>query len=282
MQTTNRGISLDGKSLAKTILEQLKIQVSTMPTKPKLVVVVAAQDEPSLSYVKMKRKWAADISAESEVYFVNEQTTQAELLEYIHQSNEDSSIHGILVQHPLPRHIDESLILSSVKVSKDVDGISPLSIGLLASRMKGHRPATPLGIIKLLDAYNIPLRGAHVVLAGCSIILGRPMALMFIERDATVCVTHKYTRNFSELLSDADIVVSATGVPGLIHGDYVKDGVVAIDCGYSIIDGKAVGDIKYDEVAPKASFITPVPGGVGPMTVATLLSNLVDAYWEQQ
>jgi methylenetetrahydrofolate dehydrogenase (NADP+)/methenyltetrahydrofolate cyclohydrolase len=272
---------LDGKSLAKSTLEQLKLQVDTMPVKPKLAVIVAGQDAPSLSYVKMKRKWAAQIGAESEAYFVNENTTQVELFELVHRLNEDHGVHGILVQHPLPSFIDESQILSTVKVSKDVDGISPLSVGLLASRMKGHRAATPLGIIRLLDNYNIPLRGANVVVVGCSIILGRPMALMMIERDATVSITHKYTKNMPELLANADIVISATGVPGLIRGADLKDGVVAVDCGYAIVNDVAVGDIRYDEVFPKASYITPVPGGVGPMTVATLLSNLIDAYWEQ-
>jgi len=267
--------------LAQETLTQLQSKIEQMSVKPKLAVVVAATDPPSLSYVKMKQRWAAKIGAESETYFVNESTTQSELLEHLHGWNEDPGIHGILVQHPLPRHIDESQILSAVKISKDVDGISPFSVGLLASRMRGHRAATPLGIIRLLDAYDIPLRGANVVVAGCSIILGRPMALMFIERDATVSITHRYTRNLPELLSTADIVVSATGVPGLIKGEYVKDGVVAVDCGYSIVDGEAVGDIKFDEVSQKASYITPVPGGVGPMTVATLLSNLVDACWEQ-
>lgn len=272
---------LDGKTLANSTLEQLKLQVDTMPTKPKLAVIVAGQDAPSLSYVKMKRKWAAQIGAESEAFFVNENTTQVELLELVHKLNEDHSVHGILVQHPLPLFINESQLLSAVKVSKDVDGISPLSIGLLASRMQGHRAATPLGIIRLLDNYNISLQGANVVVVGCSIILGRPMALMMIERDATVSITHKYTKNMSELLANADIVVSATGVPGLIKGVDLKDGVVAVDCGYAIVNGIAVGDIRYDEVFPKASYITPVPGGVGPMTVATLLSNLIDAYWEQ-
>lgn len=278
----SESLLLDGKSVARETLIQLKSKVDLMKTKPTLAVIVAGQDKPSLSYVKMKQKWAAEIGANTEVIYVDENLNQEQLLQHIVDLNHNPNIHGILVQHPLPNHIDESKILSSVDIKKDVDGISPMSIGLLASRMKGHRAATPLGIIRLLDYYNVPLRGAHVVIAGCSIILGRPMALMLLERDATVCVTHKYTKNMDDLLAQADIVISATGVPGLIRGEPLKQGVVAIDCGYSVINGEAVGDIRFDEVKSKAKFITPVPGGVGPMTVATLLSNLVDAYWEQQ
>ena len=272
---------LDGKLQSNIILDSLKIDVQRMSSPPRLAVIVAAQDAPSLSYVKMKQKWAAKIGAESEAFFVTPEVTQAKLMGHVHSLNENPDINGILVQHPLPSHIDEAQVLSTVRLTKDVDGISPLSIGRLASRLNGHRAATPLGIIRLLDAYNIPLRGANVVVVGCSIILGRPMALMFIERDATVTITHKYTKNLPELLSTADIVVSATGVPELIKGHQLKEGSVAIDCGYSLINGKAVGDIEFEEACKRVSYITPVPGGVGPMTVATLLSNLVDAYWEQ-
>jgi methylenetetrahydrofolate dehydrogenase (NADP+)/methenyltetrahydrofolate cyclohydrolase len=225
----------------------------------------------------MKQKWATKIGATSSRFEVTSETTEESLLQHIEGLNKNHSVHGIMVQHPLPPHIDESRILAAVDVNKDVDGISPLSIGKLASRMQGHRAATPLGIIRLLDAYDIPIRGANVVVAGCSIILGRPMALMLVERDATVTMTHRYTKNRSELLRSADIIVAATGVPHLINSEDVKPGVVAIDCGYAIVDGKPIGDINYNEVAPKASYITPVPGGVGPMTVATLMSNLVDA-----
>jgi methylenetetrahydrofolate dehydrogenase (NADP+)/methenyltetrahydrofolate cyclohydrolase len=272
---------LDGKLLANKMLKNLKIVVNDMTTKPTLAVIVAEEDAASLAYVQMKQKWAEKIGAKSKLYFVNSKTSEDDILHHLSYLNDDPDVHGILVQHPLPHHINESLILSSVNVSKDVDGISPQSIGLLASRMSGHRPATPLGVIKLLDEYNVNLRGAHVVIAGCSIILGRPMALMFIERDATVCITHKYTNDFSKLTRAADIIVSATGVPNLINGDDVKDGVIVVDCGYTIQNGKISGDVNYDDVQKKAKLITPVPGGVGPMTVATLLSNLVDACLQQ-
>lgn len=268
---------LDGRKLADETLVNLKQRVETIGTTPHISIVVASQDAPSVAYAKMKQKWAAKIGATSSRFEVTNETTEEGLLQHIANLNRNHNVHGIMVQHPLPAHIDESLILSAVDVNKDVDGISPLSIGKLASRMSGHRAATPLGIIRLLDAYNIPIKGANVVIAGCSIILGRPMALMFIERDATVTMTHRYTKNRSELLRSADIIVAATGVPHLINGEDVKPGVVAIDCGYAIVDEKPIGDINYNEVAPKASYITPVPGGVGPMTVATLMSNLVDA-----
>ena len=268
---------LDGRKLADETLVNLKQRVTALGTTPHISIVVASQDAPSVAYAKMKQKWATKIGATSSRFEVTSETTEENLLQHIDSLNKNHNVHGIMVQHPLPQHIDESLILSAVDVNKDVDGISPLSIGKLASRMKGHRAATPLGIIRLLDAYDIPIKGANVVIAGCSIILGRPMALMFIERDATVTMTHRYTKNRSELLRSADIIVAATGVPHLINGEDVKPGVVAIDCGYAIVDGKPIGDINYDEVAPGASYITPVPGGVGPMTVATLMSNLVDA-----
>lgn len=268
---------LDGRKLADETLVNLKQRVDALGATPHISIVVASQDAPSVAYAKMKQKWATKIGATSSRFEVTSETTEENLLQHIDSLNKNHNVHGIMVQHPLPQHIDESLILSAVDVNKDVDGISPLSIGKLASRMEGHRAATPLGIIRLLDAYDIPIRGANVVIAGCSIILGRPMALMFIERDATVTMTHRYTKNRSELLKVADIIVAATGVPHLINGEDVKPGVVAIDCGYAIVDGKPIGDINYNEVAPKASYITPVPGGVGPMTVATLMSNLVDA-----
>lgn len=268
---------LNGRQLADETMEELKRRVETIGITPHISIVVASQDAPSVAYAKMKQKWAAKIGATSSRFEVTSETTEQDLLQHITGLNQNQNVHGIMVQHPLPSHIDESRILSAVDVNKDVDGISPLSIGRLASRMNGHRPATPLGIIRLLDTYNIPIKGANVVVAGCSIILGRPMALMFIERDATVTMTHRYTKNRSEFLRGADIIVAATGVPHLINGEDVKPGVVAIDCGYSIVEGKPIGDINYDEVAPKASYITPVPGGVGPMTVATLMSNLVDA-----
>jgi len=268
---------LDGRKLAEKTLEQLKTRIKNLEVAPHIEIIVASQDKPSVAYAKMKQKWAEKIGASSSRFEVTEQTTEEELLERIQNLNKAPGVHGIMVQHPMPSHINESKILESVSVDKDVDGISPLSIGRLASRMQGHRAATPLGIIRLLDEYQIPIQGANVVIAGCSIILGRPMALMFVERDATVTITHKYTKNRSELLRNADIIVSATGVPHLIGKNDVKENVVAIDCGYSIIDGKPTGDINYEEVAPKSSYITPVPGGVGPMTVATLMSNLVDA-----
>lgn len=268
---------LDGRKLANETLDGLKQRVAELGTTPHISIVVASQDAPSVAYAKMKQKWATKIGATSSRFEVTSETTEENLLQHIEGLNQNHNVHGIMVQHPLPPHIDESLILAAVNVNKDVDGISPLSIGRLASRMQGHRAATPLGIIRLLDAYDIPIRGANVVVAGCSIILGRPMALMFIERDATVTMTHRYTNNRSEILRNADIIVSATGVPHLITGACTKPGVVAIDCGYAVVDGKPIGDINYNEVAPKASYITPVPGGVGPMTVATLMSNLVDA-----
>lgn len=269
--------TLDGRKIAEKTLEQLKNRVSKLNVSPHIAIIVASQDAPSIAYAKMKQKWAAKIGATSSRFEVTEETTEKELLAHINSLNHNPCVHGIMVQHPMPAHINESKILESVKAEKDVDGISPMSIGKLASRMQGHRAATPLGIIRMLDEYQIPIQGANVTIAGCSIILGRPMALMFLERDATVTMTHKYTKNRSELLKNADIIVAATGVSHLIGGKDVKDNVVAIDCGYSLVDGKPVGDINYEEVAPKASYITPVPGGVGPMTVATLMSNLVDA-----
>ena len=268
---------LDGRKVADEILESLKQRVNALGTTPHIAIVVASQDAPSVAYANMKQKWAAKIGATSSRFEVTKETTEENLLRHIAALNQDVNVHGIMVQHPLPSHINESRILAAVNANKDVDGISPLSIGMLASRMQGHRAATPLGIIRLLDAYDIPIQGANVVVAGCSIILGRPMALMLIERDATVTMTHRFTKNRSELLREADIIVAATGVPHLIKGEDVKPGVVAIDCGYAIVNEKPIGDINYEEVAPKASYITPVPGGVGPMTVATLMSNLVDA-----
>jgi methylenetetrahydrofolate dehydrogenase (NADP+)/methenyltetrahydrofolate cyclohydrolase len=225
----------------------------------------------------MKRSWAKTAGIATEAYSVDESWSQHQLLDKIAELNANPLIHGVMVQHPLPSHLDEPAALLTILRSKDVDGIGPASLGRLASRVIGHRTATPLGIMRLLDHYNIPIKGKHVVVVGCSVILGLPASLMFLERNATISVCHRYTEDVPGHCRQADILLTAVGRPKMFKGDWVSPGAVVVDAGFNHVDGEIVGDVDYDEVSQVASWITPVPGGVGPMTVATLLSNVVDA-----
>lgn len=271
---------LDGLALSRLWRSQIKDRVVTLldcHKVPRFDVLVASHDPSSLAYVKMKKLWAEHAGIDCRVHLVDESWSRVRLLDTIHDLNTDIDVHGILVQHPLSLHLDELEALSTLHLDKDVDGMSPGSLGLLAARMPGHRCATPLGILRLLDHYQISLKGKHVVVVGCSAILGLPASLMFLEREATVCIAHKYTKNVPELCREADILLTAVGIPEMFKGDWIKPGAVVIDSGYTVQNGKPVGDVEFSSASLVASWITPVPGGVGPMTVATLLSNVLDA-----
>lgn len=273
---------LDGLALSKEIRARLKERVDALRERkivPRLDVLVAAHDPASLSYVRMKRKWAEAAGMVGEAYEINEETTQAQLLERIVILNSDSKVHGVLIQHPLPKHLDEQEALETLGYQKDVDGIAPQSLGRLVADLPGFRCATPLGIIRLLEHYNIPLEGKRAVVIGRSVILGKPMALMLLQKNATVTIAHSKTQNLPDLCRDADILVAAVGRPEMIKGDWIKPGAVVVDAGYNRVEGRKydVGDVEFETAKEVASWITPVPGGVGPMTVATLLANCVDA-----
>lgn len=273
---------LDGKSLAKEVRAGLKIRVDALRAKgvvPRLDVLVAIQDPASLAYVQMKRRWADEIGMIGESFEVSESTTQSELIAKIDELNTNPNVHGVLIQHPLPKHLDEPAALERLGHEKDVDGITPQSLGRLVSGLDGFRCATPLGMMKMLDRYQIECKGKRALVIGRSVILGKPAALMLLERDATVTIAHRYTQNLADLCSQADILVAAVGKAELVKGSWLKPGCVVLDAGYNKVEGRShdVGDVEFEEAAKVASFITPVPGGVGPMTVASLLSNCVEA-----
>lgn len=246
---------------------------------PRLDVIVASQDPASQAYVAMKRKWCDFVGILGESFDVSASTTQAALREKIQELNENPAVHGVLVQHPLPSHLDEDEALLTLGAEKDVDGITPQSLGRLVADLPGFRCATPLGIMRLLEHYEIPLEGKRAVVIGRSVILGKPAALMLLQQNATVTVAHSKTENLAELCRQADILVAAVGRPRMVKGDWIKPGAVVVDAGYNRVEGEKqdVGDVDFEGAAERAAWITPVPGGVGPMTVASLLSNTVDA-----
>lgn len=273
---------LDGKALARKIRDQIKTRVERLQAlgvQPRLDAIVASQDPASMAYVSMKQKWCAEAGIASEAFYVTHETTQDELIKKIRQANENEAVHGVLLQHPLPPHLDEDAALLALGPEKDVDGITPQSLGRLVGNLIGFRSATPLGMMKLLDEYEIDITGKRVVVVGRSVILGKPAALMLLAKDATVTIAHSKTKDLPELCRTADILVAAVGRAEMIKGSWLKQGAVVLDAGYNRVEGckHDVGDVEFTSALEVVSHITPVPGGVGPMTVASLLSNAVDA-----
>jgi methylenetetrahydrofolate dehydrogenase (NADP+) / methenyltetrahydrofolate cyclohydrolase len=273
---------LDGKGLSQQVRAELKIRVDALRQRgvvPRLDVLVAVQDPASLSYVRMKRKWAEAAGMTGEAYEIDDSTSQAQLISKIQELNRDPAVHGVLIQHPLPKHLDEHAALMELGADKDVDGITPQSLGRLVADLPGFRCATPLGITKILEHYQIPVEGKRALVIGRSVILGKPMALMLLQKNATVTVAHSRSQDLPDLCREADILVAAVGRAEMVKGNWIKPGAVVIDAGYNKVEGRSgdVGDVAFGEATEVASWITPVPGGVGPMTVASLLSNAVSA-----
>jgi methylenetetrahydrofolate dehydrogenase (NADP+)/methenyltetrahydrofolate cyclohydrolase len=269
---------LDGRALARKTRDEVRRRVAALRARgvvPRLVAVVAAQDPASLAYVRMKRRWAEEAGMESGAYEVTGRSTTEEVLAEVARLNADPAVHGVLVQHPLPGQVDEDLVLRELDPGKDVDGITPYSIGALVTGRPGFRPATPLGIVALLDEYGIAIAGSRAVVIGRSVILGKPTAHMLLERDATVTIAHSKTGDLARTLRDADIVVAAAGRPELVRGEWLKPGCAVLDAGFNKVPGREtdVGDCHFASCSEVAAWISPVPGGVGPMTVASLLAN---------
>lgn len=244
---------------------------------PGLAVILIGEDPASQSYVRMKEKDCAEVGIRSLDFRRSEQTSQAELEEIIDRCNADPSVHGILVQLPLPKHLDEESALSRISAEKDVDGLHPENLGRLVRGISGPRACTPWGVMAMLDRYGIDPAGKRAVVIGRSSIVGKPAALMLLERDATVTVCHSRTRDLAAVCREADILVVAVGRPEMITDEYVKPGAVVIDVGINRTDHGMVGDVDFKSVEPIASAITPVPGGVGPMTRAMLVLNTAEA-----
>ena len=272
---------IDGKQISADIKEELKQEVARLKEVGHsccLAVIQVGSDPASSVYVGNKKKACAYIGIESLAYELPEETTEEELLAIIEQLNQDDHVHGILCQLPLPKHINEDRVIAAISPEKDVDGFHPQNVGALVIGQKGFVSCTPAGIIQLLKRSNIDIAGKHCVVIGRSNIVGKPMALLMLRENATVTVCHSKTSNLKELCSQADILIVAIGKPRFIGAEYVKDGAIVIDVGiHRDENNKLCGDVRYEEVEPKASYITPVPGGVGPMTIAMLMNNCVEA-----
>lgn len=273
---------LDGAATAAQIREELKPRVQNLREAgiiPKLSVVLIGNDPASHTYVRMKAKACKSVGIDSETFALPEDTTQQEAEALIDRLNADDNVHGILVQHPVPKHLEEIRLLNRLSPDKDVDGISPASLGALVAGVAKFISCTPLGIVELLDRYHIPIEGQRAVVVGRSIILGKPLALLLLQRNATVTVCHTRTRDLPSITREADILVAACGRAELITGDMIRPGAVVVDAGYNRVEGRSgdVGDVHFESASQVASYITPVPGGVGPMTIAMLLSNTVRA-----
>lgn len=273
---------IDGKQIAQDLKQQCKQRINDRLSKglraPGLAVILVGADPASEVYVRNKRQSCEQIGLISKSYDLPDTTSEEELLALVTELNNDGSIDGILVQLPLPDHIDTSLIIEHIIPSKDVDGFHPYNIGRLAQRIPLLRPCTPWGIMHMLDVVGVEYKGRHAVIVGASNHVGRPMAMELLLAGATVTSTHRFTNNLAELVGQADILVVAVGKPGIVQGKWVKPGATVIDVGINRADnGKLIGDVDFEAAAEQAAYITPVPGGVGPMTVAMLMSNTVDA-----
>lgn len=268
---------LDGKSLAKSLRKELKQEVAAMDSPPGLAVVLVGDDPASHVYVTKKGKACKRIGITSEIYKLPAQSSQEEVLELIQELNDKETIHGILVQLPLPKHLDSAQIIEAINPVKDVDGLHPTNMGYLLSGKPRLVPCTPLGIMKLLEHYEIALKGKNAVIIGRSNLVGKPISLLLLQEHATTTICHSRTLHLPQITRSADVLVVAAGQPHMIHRDMVKPGTVIIDVGIHRVENKLIGDVDFDSVQSQASYITPVPGGVGPMTVAMLLHNTVKA-----
>ncbi len=272
---------IDGKMLAHKIRKDIKKEVEILKNNGinvKLAVIMVGNNPASSVYVRNKSKACEKAGIEFEEFLFDENTTEDKLLETIEKLNKDSSVHGILLQSPVPGHIDINKAFATISPDKDVDGFNPVNVGKLCIGVDTFISCTPYGIIKMLEEYNIETEGKEAVILGRSNIVGKPMIQCMLNKNATVTVCHSRTKNIEEIIKKADIIIAAIGKPNFVKENMVKQGAVVIDVGINRLeDGTICGDVDYENVSKKASFITPVPGGVGPMTIAMLLNNLVKA-----
>jgi len=273
---------IDGKSLSQKVQSSIQAEVERLKQEknivPGLAVIIVGDDPASHAYVSMKEKACKAVGFYSIAHKMPDTISQDEIIEIINMMNNNPHIHGILVQLPLPPHIDTNKILEVIDPKKDVDGFHAYNVGRMVTNLDSFVACTPLGVMKMFEEYNIELQGKDVVVVGASNIVGKPMASLLLNANATVTVTHIYTKDLALYTRNADIVIVGVGKPNLITADMVKDGAIVIDIGINRLEnGKLVGDVDFENVSPKCSYITPVPGGVGPMTIAMLLSNTLKA-----
>ena len=269
---------ISGKAISETMLASIKsridLRLNTGKRAPALAVLLIGGDPASSIYVRNKRLACEKVGIRSVAYDLPVDTSEADLLKLIHTLNDDEAIDGILVQSPLPAHIDEKLVIEHISASKDVDGFHPYNMGRLAVRQPTLRSCTPFGVIKMLDTLNIALKGLDAVVVGVSNHVGRPMALELLLAGCTVTCCHRHTKDLKSNIERADLVVVAAGKPGLVKGEWIKDGAIVVDIGINRLEnGTICGDVDFEKAKERAAWITPVPGGVGPMTVATLMEN---------
>lgn len=273
---------LDGSALAKKIRANLKLETEEYINKygiqPHLAVILVGADPASETYVRFKEKACNQVGMKSTVINLPENITEKKLVEEISRLNNDNSVHGILLQLPIPKNLDSDKIINLIKPAKDVDGFANENVAKLSKNQDSLVPCTPLGIIRLLEEYNIKTEGEHCVILGRSQIVGKPMAQLMLQKNSTVTVCHSKTKNLKEIAKQADILIAAIGNAHMVDDTYVKDGAVVIDVGVSRVNGKIYGDVDFDKVIDKASYITPMPGGTGPMTIACLLENTLKCY----
>lgn len=274
---------IDGRKISKEILQTVKADVARLELEhilPKLVVILVGKDPASLSYIKQKQKACAETGILWEEFDYETDVTTEQLIEKINELNENEDVHGILVQLPLPKTVYTPDVMRAINPKKDVDGFTAYNLGkmFLSAKFEDLAPCTPMGVIKMLEYYKIPVEGKEVVVVGHSNLVGKPLSTMLLNRNATVTTCHVYTKDLAYHTKRADIICVAVGKPNLIMADMVKDGAVVIDVGVNKTkEGKLVGDVDFENVSKKASYITPVPGGAGPMTVACLMENTVKA-----
>ena len=274
---------IDGKQVASNLLKEIQEEVLTLPTKPLIAFILVGNHPASITYVRAKKKACLLTGIDSKVIELPNSTSEGELLDLIDALNQDSQVTGILVQLPLPSSIDESKITNAIQPTKDIDGFHPLNLGkTLIGDDSAILPCTPQGIHVLLEKYQIPVEGKHVVIVGRSNIVGKPLAAILMQKkkncNATVTICHSRSKNLSEITKSADILVAAIGSAHFINKEMIKANAVVVDVGINRVNGKIVGDVHFEEVAPLCSYITPVPGGVGPMTIAMLLKNTLKCY----
>ncbi len=286
MTTPNTPIILDGTATAKTIRAEVGTAAKRLTAEtgivPTLAAILAGDDPASATYVAMKERACARAGIGSRTYPFTKDASQAEVADCLAMLNADPSVHGILVQHPLPKHMDEPAILSMMDPAKDVDGIAPISLGRLVAGLPAFHACTPAGMIELMKRYHLPIAGKHAVVVGRSVILGKPLVLLLLQENATVTICHSRTPNLAEITRQADILCAAVGRAEMITRDMIKPGAVVLDAGYNRVEGRShdVGDVDYAGAFGVASALTPVPGGVGPMTIAMLMRNTLTAAQE--
>lgn len=273
---------VDGKALAQEIRGKIGAEVAQLTAggrrKPKLVVVLVGNNPASLSYIKGKQRACASVGFDSEELVLPEDIAQEKLLAEIERLNQDPHSDGILVQLPLPGHLDANRVAQAIDPVKDVDGLHPQNAGALLLGIPGHRACTPLGILEILDREHVPLEGAHAVVIGRSNIVGKPVAQLLLERNATVTICHSRTKDLAAVAREADVLIAAVGRARMVKADWVKPGAAVIDVGVNVIDDKLVGDVDFEAVQGIAKILTPPKGGVGPMTITMLLHNTLNAY----